>query len=566
MARRRAAGGRARGAAVVLSEKEEAAASASRPRPPRSPSSCPTVEVSDDTVFSSNLQRLQVQGPVQARPEHRRGPQPRAPASVVASLPGASAGRLRGRGGGRRRLRGRPVRRQRRRLGGGSSGSTGGGAGGGGGGGELARARDQERLLHLRRRRDLRARGLRAHATAACSASRCCPAPSRRCWSSSAPRRAAATRSSSSTPTCSQAGEGSCADRACSVLSLGPGLRAPLQGRERPRVRAGDRPHPPVKVGQPPRRAPRAPRRGRPRAAASRATSAAAALVSSLLVDTETVTTAAASSAAGEGPIGGRDATPDPRPRPARRGLRACCSRPPAPPPPSARSPRTRRSRRSRRCASRPGRTLTIRGRNFSRNRRRNTVIFAVGRRSIFAKPSRASQPPPGGQGARVARAPHAPLATTRLTPTRFTLKVATGRQVQPQDLAPAVAGRRAAPQRQDQRARRSERAQRRHGGGGGGGSGSSRRPTTATTTARRTLGHDSDQDLLTDALERSLKTDPCNADTDGDGAEDGFEYRSALDLNHYPRTPAATLPRQAALPEPARPDRRRTPTTTATR
>ena len=28
------------------------------------------------------------------------------------------------------------------------------------------------------------------------------------------------------------------------------------------------------------------------------------------------------------------------------------------------------------------------------------------------------------------------------------------------------------------------------------------------------------------------IKTDPCNADTDGDGVPDGYEYESALDLN----------------------------------
>lgn len=42
----------------------------------------------------------------------------------------------------------------------------------------------------------------------------------------------------------------------------------------------------------------------------------------------------------------------------------------------------------------------------------------------------------------------------------------------------------------------------------------------------------DDDNDLLPDNLERTLKTDPCKADTDGDGVEDGYEYYSALDLN----------------------------------
>jgi hypothetical protein len=42
----------------------------------------------------------------------------------------------------------------------------------------------------------------------------------------------------------------------------------------------------------------------------------------------------------------------------------------------------------------------------------------------------------------------------------------------------------------------------------------------------------DDDDDLLPDALEAQIKTDSCNADSDGDGVEDGYEYRSAQDLN----------------------------------
>jgi hypothetical protein len=42
----------------------------------------------------------------------------------------------------------------------------------------------------------------------------------------------------------------------------------------------------------------------------------------------------------------------------------------------------------------------------------------------------------------------------------------------------------------------------------------------------------DDDNDLLLDTLEKSLKLDGCKADSDGDGAEDGYEYQSARDLN----------------------------------
>jgi hypothetical protein len=63
-----------------------------------------------------------------------------------------------------------------------------------------------------------------------------------------------------------------------------------------------------------------------------------------------------------------------------------------------------------------------------------------------------------------------------------------------------------------------------------------------------------SDSDLLSDAQERSLGTDPCKNDTDGDGAEDGFEYRSALDLNHFPRTPPYPFPGPRPYPNPLDP------------
>jgi hypothetical protein len=42
----------------------------------------------------------------------------------------------------------------------------------------------------------------------------------------------------------------------------------------------------------------------------------------------------------------------------------------------------------------------------------------------------------------------------------------------------------------------------------------------------------DDDGDLLSDTLEAQINTDACKVDTDGDGVQDGFEYRSALDLN----------------------------------
>lgn len=42
----------------------------------------------------------------------------------------------------------------------------------------------------------------------------------------------------------------------------------------------------------------------------------------------------------------------------------------------------------------------------------------------------------------------------------------------------------------------------------------------------------DADHDGLANVTETAIRTDPCTADTDGDGMIDGYEYGSALDLN----------------------------------
>jgi hypothetical protein len=53
--------------------------------------------------------------------------------------------------------------------------------------------------------------------------------------------------------------------------------------------------------------------------------------------------------------------------------------------------------------------------------------------------------------------------------------------------------------------------------------------PTCAAGTSETT---DTDADLLPDGLEQRIGTSGCDPDTDGDGVSDGYEYRSAVDLN----------------------------------
>jgi hypothetical protein len=62
----------------------------------------------------------------------------------------------------------------------------------------------------------------------------------------------------------------------------------------------------------------------------------------------------------------------------------------------------------------------------------------------------------------------------------------------------------------------------------------------------------DDDNDLLSDTLEKSLRLDECNVDSDRDGVEDGYEYQSAKDLNDDEhQDPNTYLPYPAKKPYP---------------
>jgi IPT/TIG domain-containing protein len=186
------------------------------------------------------------------------------------------------------------------------------------------------------------------------------------------------------------------------------------------------------------------------------------------------------------------------------------------------------------------GDSLTIRGRNFSSRRRKNTVIFAVGRRSFFVKPSRASR-----RKLRV----QVPVSLERVMKsdgkghrkaTRFSLQVAakkfgkrTGKR-----LSPVIVPIHGAPITVPGRGTGS-------GTGSGGGS-------TAPVCDTSNAGADNDHDLLSNGLEKTLGTDPCKADTDADGVQDGFEYESAIDLNNDEyQDPNSSMPYPGKRPYP---------------
>ncbi len=178
------------------------------------------------------------------------------------------------------------------------------------------------------------------------------------------------------------------------------------------------------------------------------------------------------------------------------------------------------------------GDTFTLRGRDFSPRRTGNTVVFrAPDGRSVFAKPLTSSR------RKLVVRVPAAVARILGQGPTRVRLRVLsrkfssfTSPRLSPV-LVPAGSrgGTPAAPGRP----------------------GSPGSPDTPAPVRDCAPG-DFDGDLLPGSQEATLKTDPCLKDTDGDGVEDGFEYRSAVDLNDDEfQSPNASLPYPGKRPYP---------------
>ncbi len=149
------------------------------------------------------------------------------------------------------------------------------------------------------------------------------------------------------------------------------------------------------------------------------------------------------------------------------------------------------------------GRTLVIRGRGFARTKRRNTIIFrSPTRRVAFAKPRRSF---PRKLVVAIPASVEGLLRKdggdqSKGLPTRIRLRVISRRRYGKLTIL---------------------------------------RRSPLIVSALRTGapaacgdGDDLDGDFVSNAREAQLKTDPCRADTDGDGVEDGFEQQSAQDLN----------------------------------
>jgi hypothetical protein len=160
------------------------------------------------------------------------------------------------------------------------------------------------------------------------------------------------------------------------------------------------------------------------------------------------------------------------------------------------------------------GDTLVIRGRNF--NRGKNTVVFKRdGSRAVFAKSTLAT-----ARQIRVIVPDTLRAYLPDNTTARFRLRILAQR------FSKKFTSNSASP---------SVTALPKPTGGGttvhGGTIVTPSAPGTPTIPGKVCTG-DEDGDMLDASLENTLGLDPCNADSDDDGVSDGYEYKSAQDLN----------------------------------
>ena len=158
------------------------------------------------------------------------------------------------------------------------------------------------------------------------------------------------------------------------------------------------------------------------------------------------------------------------------------------------------------------GETLTLRGRHFISGRGKNTVVFKrSGGRAVFVKAAVSTKKmmrvtvPAAVQKQFLVKS-GAPV------PTRFRLRVLTkkfGKKFTSLKRSPLVsAPRPPKPVEVDDQG------------------------DCDADRVKNGVDTDDDNDLLLDINEKAIGTDGCKLDTDGDGVEDGYEYRSARDLN----------------------------------
>jgi hypothetical protein len=170
------------------------------------------------------------------------------------------------------------------------------------------------------------------------------------------------------------------------------------------------------------------------------------------------------------------------------------------------------------------GETIVIRGRNFIRGKNKNTVVFKRdGQRAVFAKKTLAT----ARQISVIVPDTLRPFLPDN-TSARFRLRVLSERfskKFTSNSASPTIT---ALPKPVTSPGGAVTTGGTTTGGTTTSGGASSQTPPPPPPVCTS----DEDGDLLPAALENSLGLDPCNADTDGDGVPDGYEYQSARDLN----------------------------------
>jgi hypothetical protein len=199
------------------------------------------------------------------------------------------------------------------------------------------------------------------------------------------------------------------------------------------------------------------------------------------------------------------------------------------------------------------GDNVTVRGRGFSPKAGRNTVIFrSSSGKSVFVKPFQAT---------RTRLVLKLPTSLERAMSTRGGSTVATRFKLRVLARKFGKFTAAAGSPLIDPAPKPAPPAPKKNSSGGtGGGSNDLGGGSTAVAPppdcdndgTPDSTDTDDDNDLVPDTLEATLGTDRCKVDTDGDGVEDGFEYRSAVDLNddEY-ENPQTSLPYPGKRPYP---------------
>jgi IPT/TIG domain len=161
------------------------------------------------------------------------------------------------------------------------------------------------------------------------------------------------------------------------------------------------------------------------------------------------------------------------------------------------------------------GDTIVLRGRNFNRGKNKNTVVFKRdGKRAVFQKATLAT-----ARQIRVVVPDSVREFLPDNTTARFRLRVLSQRFSKSFTAAGKSPSITALPKPVT-------------GGGTTVNGGTIVTPDAPAQGPAKNCKGDEDKDMLDASLENQLGLDPCNPDSDGDGVPDGYEYKSALDLN----------------------------------